>query len=257
MSETQLAAAAARIDVVSDVVCPWCFVGKRRLEQALAMAPDIAAEVFWRPYQLDGFRWLAFLQGAGLGGILADDMGLGKTVQTLALVARARAEGAAPFLVVAPTSVVSTWAHEAARFTPGLVVRTVTESQARRGVPLAELHDGADLVITSYTLYRMEVDDYLDRVTLVPLTMRTITSRSRLVDVLDEVREQGWALVDQELEEGVRSVAAPLRDANGRVIGAVNVSGQAARTTLERLRRDFLPELLATAERINADLARR
>ena len=106
-------------------------------------------------------------------------------------------------------------------------------------------------------LTKAELDGYLDRVTLVPLTMRTITSRSRLVDVLDEVREQGWALVDQELEEGVRSIAAPLRDANGRVIGAVNVSGQAARTTLERLRRDFLPELLATAERINADLARR
>ncbi len=44
---------SARIDVVSDVVCPWCFVGKRRLEQALAMAPDLPAAVYWRPFQLD------------------------------------------------------------------------------------------------------------------------------------------------------------------------------------------------------------
>ncbi len=43
-----------RIDVVSDVVCPWCFVGKRRLEQALALTPDIPSSVFWRPFQLDG-----------------------------------------------------------------------------------------------------------------------------------------------------------------------------------------------------------
>ena len=43
-----------RIDVISDVVCPWCYVGKRRLEEALAQASDLSAGVFWRPYQLDG-----------------------------------------------------------------------------------------------------------------------------------------------------------------------------------------------------------
>ncbi len=68
--------------------------------------PGVKAEL--RSYQLDGFRWLAFLWESGLGGILADDMGLGKTLQTLALVAHARERGAGPFLVVAPTSVVST-----------------------------------------------------------------------------------------------------------------------------------------------------
>ncbi|MDQ3627845.1 MAG: DEAD/DEAH box helicase, partial [Actinomycetota bacterium] len=117
-----------------------------------------------RAYQHDGFRWLTFLWGAGLGGILADDMGLGKTLQTLALVAHARGHGAAPFLVVAPTSVVSVWAHEARTFTPGLVVRTVTEAHARRGTTIAQLAQGADLVVTSYTLYRLEVDSYVAQV---------------------------------------------------------------------------------------------
>jgi superfamily II DNA or RNA helicase len=114
-----------------------------------------------RHYQRDGFQWLAFLWRAGLGGILADDMGLGKTLQTLALIAHARSEGAAPFLVVAPTSVVSMWAHEAATFAPGLVVRTVSESHARRGTSITSLHEDADVVITSYTLYRLEADDYV------------------------------------------------------------------------------------------------
>jgi superfamily II DNA or RNA helicase len=113
-----------------------------------------------RPYQSEGFRWLAFLWESQLGGILADDMGLGKTVQTLALIAHARARGSGPFLVVAPTSVVSTWAHESATFTPGLRVHAVTESHSRRGVPIATLYDDADLVITSYTLFRLEADAY-------------------------------------------------------------------------------------------------
>ncbi len=116
-----------------------------------------------RPYQRDGFRWLAALYDHGLGGVLADDMGLGKTLQALALICRVRADGGSgsgPFLVVAPTSVVHNWAVEANRFTPGLEVRTVTQTRARRGVALAEAVAGADVVVTSYTLFRLEYDEY-------------------------------------------------------------------------------------------------
>lgn len=101
------------------------------------------------------------------------------------------------------------------------------------------------------------LDDYLERVELVALTPRTVTDPEVLRRTLDDIRAQGWALVDQELEEGVRSVAAPLVDARGSVIGALNVSAHAARTTLDQLRRNFLPELLKTAETINAGLGQR
>jgi superfamily II DNA or RNA helicase len=142
----------------------WQEAGRqlRELDRLPEVDPTGVAATL-RSYQLEGFRWLALLWRLGLGGILADDMGLGKTLQTLALVAHARAAGDSPgpFLVVAPTSVVSTWAHEAETFTPGLVVRTVTSSRARRGEPLAQVHEGADLVVTSYTLLRLEVEDYL------------------------------------------------------------------------------------------------
>lgn len=115
-----------------------------------------------RPYQRDGLGWLATLYQHGLGGILADDMGLGKTMQTLALLCHTREPGgsAAPFLVVAPASVVGVWASEAARFTPDLTVRAVTQTQARRGVSLADAVTDADLVVTSYTLFRLEHEDY-------------------------------------------------------------------------------------------------
>nr|WP_231127101.1 DEAD/DEAH box helicase [Motilibacter aurantiacus] len=122
-----------------------------------------AAEL--RPYQREGFSWLALLWRSGLGGILADDMGLGKTVQTLALICHAREAGGlpGPFLVVAPTSVVGNWEREAARFAPGLVVRAVTETTRRRGTPLAEDVAGADLVITSYALFRIDAESYVGR----------------------------------------------------------------------------------------------
>ncbi|GAA4571069.1 IclR family transcriptional regulator [Planotetraspora kaengkrachanensis] len=99
-----------------------------------------------------------------------------------------------------------------------------------------------------------EIDAALERSPLERLTPRTTTSPAALRAELDRVRGQGWAMVDQELEEGLRSIAAPIRDRGGRVVAAVNVSSHASRTTLESVRRDLLPPLLATAARIEADL---
>jgi superfamily II DNA or RNA helicase len=115
-----------------------------------------------RPYQLEGFRWLAFLWRHKLGGILADDMGLGKTLESLALVCHARAAepAAPPFLVVAPTSVLSNWTTEAARFAPELKVVAISGTMARRGRALDPLVAGADVVVTSYQVFRLDFDGY-------------------------------------------------------------------------------------------------
>lgn len=107
-----------------------------------------------RPYQVQGFRWLALLYRCRLGGVLADDMGLGKTLQTLALIKHAKAS--APFLVVAPTSVVPNWVKEATSFTPDLDVRVVAESTRARGISLAEVARGADVIVMSYAMLRLE-----------------------------------------------------------------------------------------------------
>jgi superfamily II DNA or RNA helicase len=119
-----------------------------------------ALQATLRPYQVDGYRWLCFLWSQELGGILADDMGLGKTLQTLALICRARQVGPKqpPFLVIAPTSVVSNWYTEAARFAPELRVACLTASESKRGAPCAEAVAAADLVITSYALLRIDHD---------------------------------------------------------------------------------------------------
>ncbi len=116
-----------------------------------------------RPYQQQGAAWLTFLWESGLGGILADDMGLGKTLQTLAVVTHARSRGAGPFLVVAPTSVVGNWALEAARHAPGLSVGAVTSTKARRDKSIADLAGTCDIVVTSYTLLRLEEEAYAEQ----------------------------------------------------------------------------------------------
>ena len=113
-----------------------------------------------RSYQREGLSWLAFLWESRLGGILADDMGLGKTVQALSLVAHARSRGAEPFLVVAPTSVVTAWEEQAAVHTPDLVVRSIGASRARRGESIDQVRADADVVVTTYTLFRLEVEQY-------------------------------------------------------------------------------------------------
>jgi len=169
----------AGLGLVSEQADAW----RRQVAGLLAaggvgqVAPPASLAAQLRPYQLDGFSWLTFLWQHGLGGILADDMGLGKTLQALALICHARevtlepagggtapgpaTEAAgAPFLIVAPTSVVPNWQAESARFAPGLKVVAVTDTMARRGQPLSEIIAGADAVVTSYTLLRLDIDGY-------------------------------------------------------------------------------------------------
>lgn len=82
-------------------------------------------------------------------------------------------------------------------------------------------------------------------------TARTIVEPAALKAELARVRHQGWCLVDQELEEGLVSLAAPIRDRAGRAIAALNISGQAARTSPAHMQREFLPRLLDAAARIS------
>ncbi|MCY3577809.1 MAG: helix-turn-helix domain-containing protein [bacterium] len=88
-------------------------------------------------------------------------------------------------------------------------------------------------------------------------TEYTVTSGKALLEQLHKVRQLGWSLVDQELEIGVRSLAAPLRDAAGTAIAAMNVSTHVGRTSLDELTAEFLPRLLDTAASISRAISMR
>lgn len=110
-----------------------------------------------RDYQHEGYEWLSYLYDLGLGGILADDMGLGKTLQSLAMIARAKAMGEdKPFLVIAPSSVLPVWRDEVERFAPELRVVVVDVSNLRRSETIDKIRERADIVVTSYAIARLD-----------------------------------------------------------------------------------------------------
>ncbi|MGH8093796.1 MAG: SNF2-related protein [Chthoniobacterales bacterium] len=122
-----------------------------------------------RDYQRSGVQWLAALAAQNLGGILADEMGLGKTVQTLAFLQLDRGNGAS--LIVCPTSLLSNWQREAARFTPELKVLRVDGTNRTKKIARLPEHD---LALTSYGLLRRDLELYAG------LSLRTV--------VLDEAQ---------------------------------------------------------------------
>jgi IclR family transcriptional regulator, pca regulon regulatory protein len=101
-----------------------------------------------------------------------------------------------------------------------------------------------------------ELDEVLAASDMRKLTSRTLASPEELCAELARVHRQGWALVDQELEEGLRAIAAPIKNGRGEVVAAMNLSAHAGRVTLRCLRNDLLPLLLETAERVSDNLAR-
>ncbi|OAV66354.1 ATP-dependent helicase HepA [Bacteroidales bacterium Barb6XT] len=117
----------------------------------IAIPTNLQAEL--RPYQEEGFRWMARLAAWEGGACLADDMGLGKTIQTLAILLH-RAQ-AGPALVVCPVSVIGNWANEAARFAPSLQIFTLGNTNTNREQTVNNLKAG-DVLITSYGLLQSE-----------------------------------------------------------------------------------------------------
>jgi len=102
-----------------------------------------------------------------------------------------------------------------------------------------------------------QLDDYFGKTPLAALNERTITDERRLRRIIGEARTNGWTLVDQEVEEGVRSLAVPLRSPSGRTEAALTVCSHAFRVSVERIMEEFLPLVTETSERITADLVRR
>jgi IclR family transcriptional regulator, pca regulon regulatory protein len=99
-----------------------------------------------------------------------------------------------------------------------------------------------------------ELDERLSRLQPRPLTARTVTDTAALRAILAAVGRQGYAAVDQELEDGLRSLALPVRDGGGRAVAALNVSVHSSRASMTTLRREFLPAARRTVEAIESDL---
>ena len=122
-----------------------------------------------RDYQVEGFSWLQFLREYNFGGILADDMGLGKTIQTLAHILKEKEEGRAshPFLIIAPTSLMSNWKSETKKFAPNLSVLILQGSDRQKHFDEISNYD---IVLTTYPLIVRDFE-VLERMTFYYLIL--------------------------------------------------------------------------------------
>ena len=96
----------------------------------------------------------------------------------------------------------------------------------------------------------------LRNIPLTKVTEKTVTDRAKFRKVLEQVRDQGWSLVDQELETGLMSIAAPVRTNSGHVVGAINVGVPTLRMSPEEMVNVVLPKLQATVQSISEAIRR-
>ena len=143
----------------------WKRIKDRTAEIKIDVKPDVPSQLqaTLRPYQVDGFHFLAYLATNGFGGILADDMGLGKTIQSITYVLWLREEFARknkskkkiavpPVLIVCPKSVLDVWAGETEKFAPGVRVLVIrSKDQAN----LDDIRKNYDMVVVNYAQLRV------------------------------------------------------------------------------------------------------
>lgn len=143
----------------------WKRIKDRTAEIKIDVKPDVPSQLqaTLRPYQVDGFHFLAYLATNGFGGILADDMGLGKTIQSITYVLWLREEFARknkskkkiavpPVLIVCPKSVLDVWAGKRRKFAPGVRVLVIrSKDQAN----LDDIRKNYDMVVVNYAQLRV------------------------------------------------------------------------------------------------------
>jgi SNF2 family DNA or RNA helicase len=197
-------------------------------------------------------------------------MGLGKTVQALALMCHTRERGLtdAPYLVVAPTSVVGNWAAECRRFAPDLDVVTITETGRRRATTLQSMTAGVDVVITSYGLFRREYEEYaaigwaglfLDEAQFAKNRHSQTYQRAKTLPVSFKVAMSGTPIENNLMELwSLLSITSPGLFASPDHFGEqyrVPIEKRSDSDRLAQLRRRIRPLLLRrTKEQVASDL---
>lgn len=101
-----------------------------------------------------------------------------------------------------------------------------------------------------------ELDHYLNQANLTSFTEKTMVNQSDLLERLERIKKDGWVFVEQQLETGLSSLAAPIRDNEGKVVAAINISSNADRFNQKKIKEQFLSLLLQTAEQISIDICK-
>ncbi len=238
----------------------------RTIEQS-AFEPPAHLGAIMRPYQVEGFRWLAALCDLGFGGVLADEMGLGKSLQTIALLDARRDEArkVGPSLIVCPASLVYNWLAEFQTFAPELRVRAIVGTKRERAALRAE--GEVDVLVTSYDIARLDVSGFSERryychvldeaqyiknhATLTTRAVKRIPSLHRFAltgTPMENRLSEIWSIFDFLMPGFLGSYARFRERFELGIVGgdeelAARLRSLVGPFILRRLKRDVLPEL--------------
>jgi non-specific serine/threonine protein kinase len=234
---------------VRDLLEPDDAARAGRLPQ-VEQPPDF---VGWlRPYQLVGLRWLAFLEGFGLGACLADDMGLGKTIQLIALLLLERQvqPGAGATLLVVPTSLVANWTRELGRFAPSLRWHVHHGPQRLTGSDFAAAAPSADVVITTYALVPRDLE-----------TLRRVAWRRVVLDEAQNIKNpptrQTSAIRELAAERRVALTGTPVENRLTELWSIMNFCNPDYLGSAEEFRRRYAVPIERHRDPQRAELLRR
>jgi len=101
-----------------------------------------------------------------------------------------------------------------------------------------------------------ELDEYFNSIEMRALTKKTITDKAKLIEILGHIRKRGWASAEQQLEDGLHSIAAPITNESGKTIAAINISAHAGNISKKYIEEFYIPHLLQTAKNISRDISK-
>ncbi|MFJ8236461.1 IclR family transcriptional regulator C-terminal domain-containing protein [Ureibacillus sp. NPDC094379] len=151
--------------------------------------------------------------------------------------------------VTGESSSISVLDHDTIIYVARVSKKRIMSTNLEVGSRLPAFSTSMGQVLLAY-LPHDELKERLNKIELQKFNENTIVDKKELYEVLMDIREKGWGGVDQQLENGVRSVAVPIRKANGEVIAAINCSVHAGRVSKQQLLEEFLPKLQETAHLI-------
>ena len=211
-----------------------------------------------RPYQHFGVNWLQYLREAHFGGVLADDMGLGKTLQTLTflLIEKEGSRMEKPSIIVAPTSLMSNWRNEAAKFTPTLKFLVLHGNNRKED--FADIKD-YDVVVTTYPLL-VKDEEFLLQQTFYYLILDEAqfvkNTKTKGYQILSQLQaEHRLCLTGTPMENNLGDIWSLFHFLNPGLLGSSQQFSKVFRTPIEKEK--SLEQQKRLAKRISPFILRR
>lgn len=196
-------------------------LNERELIPDLSLPENLNADL--RNYQIEGYKWLCFLQQNGLGGYLADDMGLGKTLQAIAVLLRSREYQKRTSLIILPASLLHNWLNEFRRFAAGIKIYSYTGGQRNRELSNFTYYD---VILSTYHTVRQDIEilsEFLFHYIILDESQMIKNPSSKLYQAIIDLRsEHRIVLTGTPIENSLTDLWSQVNFINPGLLGTLS-----------------------------------